>query len=74
MSKTIDLAGLPPQAVKVVESLVDLLQQKQGTLPQGPLTLSDEEFESILDELARGETRPVLPANFGRREIYGDHD
>ena len=41
-----------------------------------PITLSDEEHERLLDELAAiGDDLPVLPPEANSREwIYGDHD
>jgi len=36
--------------------------------------LSDEDFESLLDELSEGAARPHLPADFSRSDIYADHD
>jgi plasmid stability protein len=40
---------------------------------QGP-ALSDDQFESLLDDLASGPERPHLPADFSRADIYADHD
>jgi plasmid stability protein len=37
-------------------------------------TLSDEEFELLLDGLASGPEVPQLPADFSRADIYADHD
>jgi plasmid stability protein len=37
-------------------------------------TLSDEEFELLLDGLASGPELPHLPADFSRADIYADHD
>jgi len=36
--------------------------------------LSDEEFEFLLDELAKGPKASPLPADFSRAHIYTDHD
>ena len=36
--------------------------------------LSDQMFESILDELASGPALPPLPADFSRADLYADHD
>jgi hypothetical protein len=37
--------------------------------------LSDEEFDSVMEELASGtEGIPPLPADFSRKDIYFDHD
>jgi hypothetical protein len=37
--------------------------------------LSDEEFEAVMDEFARGsEHLPPLPPDFSRADIYSDHD
>jgi hypothetical protein len=36
--------------------------------------LSDEEFEFLLDELAKGPKASPLPADFSRADIYTDHD
>lgn len=40
----------------------------------GTVALSDDEFETLLDELAAGPTIPHLPADFSRADIYSDHD
>jgi hypothetical protein len=37
-------------------------------------TLSDGEFEYLLDELESGPRLPHLPADFSRADIYTDHD
>ena len=42
--------------------------------PDREQTLSDEEFELLLDGLASGPERPRLPADFSRLDIYADHD
>ena len=42
--------------------------------PDREQTLSDEEFELLLDGLASGPERPHLPADFSRADIYADHD
>lgn len=43
-------------------------------LPDRAPTLSDGEFEHLLDELAAGPRLPHLPADFSRADIYADHD
>ena len=42
--------------------------------PNREQTLSDEEFELLLDGLATGPGRPHLPADFSRADNYADHD
>ena len=37
-------------------------------------TLSDEEFELLLDGLASGPELSHLPADFSRADMYADHD
>ncbi len=45
-----------------------------GLRPGQAHALSDVEFEILLDELATGPTRPHLPADFSRADIYAEHD
>jgi plasmid stability protein len=45
-----------------------------GVQPGQDATLSDEEFELLLDGLASGPGLPRLPADFSRADIYADHD
>jgi predicted DNA-binding antitoxin AbrB/MazE fold protein len=37
-------------------------------------TLSDDEFDRLLDELASGPTLSPLPVDFSRLDVYTDHD
>jgi predicted DNA-binding antitoxin AbrB/MazE fold protein len=37
-------------------------------------SISDDEFERLLDELASGPTLPHLSADFSRADVYADHD
>ena len=37
-------------------------------------SISDGEFERLLDELTSGPRLPHLPADFSRTDIYADHD
>ena len=38
-------------------------------------TLSDEEFEALMEEFAQGTAHlPALPADFSRKDIYFNHD
>jgi hypothetical protein len=41
---------------------------------KAPPSLSEEEFESLLDQLSEGPRLPHLPADFSRSDIYADHD
>ena len=53
------------------------LQMLLGVPPQSQslATLSDQEFEALMKDLAEGTaSRPPLPANFSRADIYADHD
>jgi plasmid stability protein len=42
--------------------------------PNPDQTLSDAEFELLLDGLTSGPELPHLPADFSRAGIYADHD
>ena len=39
-----------------------------------PTSISNEEYERLLDELASGPTLPRLSADFSRADVYADHD
>ena len=46
-----------------------------GAKASASVSLTDAEFEAILDEMADGsEGLPVLPSDFSRADIYADHD
>lgn len=45
-----------------------------GPRPGQAPTLSDAEFETLLDELGSGPELPHLPAEFSRADIYTEHD
>jgi hypothetical protein len=45
---------------------------EQPVSPQPSLSL--EEFDRLLDELAEGPALPHLPADFSRADVYADHD
>ncbi len=57
---------------------VDTYLQRLLGVPQSSqslATLSDQEFEALMKELAQGTaSRPPLPADFSRADIYADHD
>ncbi|QEH38801.1 hypothetical protein OJF2_74110 [Aquisphaera giovannonii] len=48
--------------------------ESAGLSPGRAASLSDSEFEALLDELAVGPGLPPLPADFSRADLYADHD
>lgn len=70
MSQTIDVTGLSPPTVRLVESLVTALRGRPPAFGD-----AGADFEAVLDELATDlPPLPVLPADFSRADIYGDRD
>jgi hypothetical protein len=67
----IDVSGLPPDAVREVESLVTRLRSAVGHPAPQP---TDDEFERALRALASGPPVPTLPADWSRADLYDDHD
>jgi hypothetical protein len=66
LPSSVDVSGLPPEAVRAVESLVAHLR----ATPQP----TDEQFDRALQELASGPPVPTLPADWSRADLYDDHD
>jgi plasmid stability protein len=50
------------------------INEASNVRPGRDKTLSDAEFELLLDGLASGSELPQLPADFSRADIYADHD
>jgi hypothetical protein len=74
MSQVIDLTGLPRNAVRQVEKLVEHLRSLNEA-EQPRKRLSMKEFDRVLDELgAEVPENPSLPRAFSREDIYLDHD
>lgn len=74
MSQVIDLTGLPRNAVRQVEKLVEHLRSVNDA-DQPRKRLSMKEFDRVLDELGNEiPENPSLPRAFTREDIYFDHD
>ncbi len=64
----VDVSGLPPAAVRAVESFVTGLRSTgEGPVVRRP---TDEEFERALRELASGPAGSALPADWSRADLY----
>lgn len=64
-----DVVGAePPDSIDATESAAS--PPRAG----GAATLSDREFQVLLDELASGPVLPRLPTHLTRADIYADHD
>ncbi len=66
---SIDLVGLPEEAIHVVESLVSLLKA-QSRLPASKARLSSEEWVKNLEEWAASHPRLDHVADDSRESIY----
>jgi hypothetical protein len=67
--RSIDLAGLPDEAIRVVESLVSLLRNQSG-LTSPKARLSPEEWVHSLEEWAASHPRLDRLADDSRESIY----
>ncbi len=66
---SIDLVGLPSEAIRVVESLVSLLKAQSG-LPESKARLSSEEWVKNLEEWAASHPRLDRVLDDSRESIY----
>lgn len=67
MSQTIDVTGLPPEAIRAVESLVGLLRARPDAAPAA----SAEEWIKALREWASSHPRQTHYVDDSREAIYG---
>ena len=69
IQRSIDLDGLPEEAIHVVESLVSLLKSQSG-LAESKARLSPEEWVQNLEEWAASHPRLDRVADDSRESIY----
>jgi hypothetical protein len=67
--RSIDVSGLPEEAVRAVESLVSLLRREPQTVP--PPYPSPEEWVKAIREWAESHQPLGSSADYSRESIYG---
>jgi hypothetical protein len=74
LTRSIDLSGLPEDAVKAVESLVSVLREHAIRQPPKSKFASREEWIQAIREWAGSHTAKGSHADWSRESIYGDRD
>ena len=75
--EAIDVHDLPEPVAAAIAAMVDALRTREGSRrTDTPHSSAAEDLGAVLDELfALDDASPVsLPENFGRADIYCDHD
>ena len=74
-SRSIDLTGLPEDAVKAVECLVSVLREHAARRPAIPGFASRDEWVKAIREWAASHTEAKgSEADWSRESIYADRD
>lgn len=73
-TRSIDLTGLPEDAVKAVEALVSVLREQATRQPPIPGFESGDEWVKAIREWAASHTAKESEADWSREAIYGNRD
>ena len=73
-ARSIDLTGLPEEAVRAMESLVSVLREHATRQPGTPAFASRDEWVKAIREWAGSHTPKGSEADWSRESIYADRD
>lgn len=73
-TRSIDLTGLPEEAVRAVESLVSVLREHATRQPAIPQFASRDEWVKAIREWSSSHTPKRSEADWSRESIYADQD
>jgi hypothetical protein len=74
VTHSVDLTGLPEDAVRAVESLVAVLREQATRQPGRPAFSSRDEWVKAIREWAGSHTTKGSEADWSRESIYADCD